>query len=127
MKQHTMFLGQSDIDDIIGIMTSLRLDDCVIGRKSSVVDRGGADVETWTYDANVSCSIQPMNRDISESQHGGRLIPDLDVLIHLPLTAVVERDWQVLHVQSGRTYDVINDPNAATYGYDLVCHGKDTE
>ena len=127
MKQHDMFLDTITIDFVVDTMTSMRVDTCVIGAKSITVDIGGANEEVWTYDQPVSCMVSSLDREVTEGSAGGRAVPEIDVNIRIPLTAQIERDAQIYHAESDRTFDVLNDPNALTFGYDLVCACKDTE
>lgn len=106
----------------------LRIDTCRIQTKTVMVDRGGAQVETWgALGSPVSCAVTPANRAIAEGIRGGRVVPEADVEIRLHRAVVVSRDDRVHHIERGQVYDVLNDPNAATIGLELVISGKDAD
>lgn len=105
-----------------------RIDTCRVQTKTTTVDRGGAQVETWGVLGDpIPCRVLPSNRAAREGIRGGRVSPEADVEIRFHRDVVVRRDNRITHTESGQRFDVINDPTTVTTGLELIVEGKDSD
>ncbi len=127
MPQPNPLFPATVITKLDALRAQKRIDTCRVQAKTTSVDRGGARIETWgALGDPVSCNVEPTKRAAQEGIRGGRVTPEADVEIRVHRTVVVRRDNRIQHVESGQSFDVVNDPTTVSIGLELVIAGKDS-
>lgn len=101
------FIPASVLDEISDVMAGFRSDICVLQRRGSSRDVGGAPAGGYVAAGRVRCRLE--SGSAAERIAGGRYGPELAAVAVLPRGTIVDVNTRI--IWRGRTYDVIADPS----------------
>jgi hypothetical protein len=103
---------------IIRLLGRMRDDTCVIQRKPTGVDAGGAPVSgAYTAVASVDCRVVASGNVPTENISGGRVGPVADYEIYLPPDTEIRSDDRI--AVNDKVMEVVEDQDAVSHGYQL--------
>jgi hypothetical protein len=107
---------------------SLRVDTCRIRRRSTEPNLDGTESVFWLAPGPpVPCKVRPDERLVQEGSVGFREDARERVSVRLPRDTEVDQDDRIDHDESGLTFDVLNDPQVPTFGFELICRCATTD
>lgn len=99
------------------LVARMRTTICVIERRTTGRDAGGAPVGGYAAIAKVACKVKAAGRMPVETVAGGRVGPVVDYEIAFPTATDVRSDDRI--VVNGRTMEIISDRDAVSHGMQL--------
>jgi hypothetical protein len=108
------------------LLARFRESTCVIQRKGSSQDAGGAPASGgYSTVATVGCQVAAAGRLAVERVFGGQFGPEIDYVVKMPRDTSLTSDDQI--VVNGTTMQIVSDDGLKSYGFELLVAAKATE
>lgn len=112
-------LSAAEMNEIGADLAFARPDTCVILRKPTGRDPGGAPISgAYTAVATVGCRVDATQRQPLEAIFGGRFGPQADYTVALPRGTAITTDDRI--AVNGTTLEVIGVPEIESFFVELV-------